>query len=179
MSTPLLILAHAADAHAPAGTISRRLYGLGYGVERRLIGAGDGAQSLGDGLGEAQRLILLWSRGAASANLDAPLRRAQAAGKLSLIRLASSPTPARFRLATRSLPRPGASDAAWRALTEGATAPAPIRDEGRKNYRREPGSRLHGLIVLLAMGAVTAWAAYVADTGFAEQVHALLGALTR
>ena len=98
--------------------------GLGYGVEQLLIGAG-AKQALSVELGQVRRLIVLWSRGAAGANVEAVLRRAEDIGKLSVIRLASSPSPARLKHATRNLPRPSDGDAAWHELTDNVATLAP------------------------------------------------------
>jgi hypothetical protein len=173
MSAPLILLAHAADSSALASAVSRRLAGLGYGVTQFLIGAGV-KPALSVELAQAQRLIVLWSRGAAGANLEAPLRHAEEAGKLSVIQLASAPTPTRFKQAARKLPRPGDSDAAWRGLAENVAPLAPRAQASERAYRREPGSRLHGLLVLVLMGLVLTWAAYVANPDLAAQLNALL-----
>jgi hypothetical protein len=150
MSTPQIILAHAADSNALAGAVNRRLVRLGYGVEQRLIGA---SGRLREDLGQAQRLIVLWSRGAASANPQ--LRRAEQAGKLSVIRLASAPTPARLKRAARKLPRPGDGDAAWRGLTENAATLAPrAKERGR-----------YGLLALALVALVAALAGAAALVG--------------
>ncbi|MEQ1709388.1 MAG: hypothetical protein ABL864_13760 [Terricaulis sp.] len=175
MPAPLIVLAHAADSSAIANNVNRRLSTLGYAVEQHLVGAG--APALNGASNKAQRLIVLWSRGAAGANLDASLRRAEAAGKLSVIRLASSPLPARLKRSARTLPRPGEDDATWRELAENLESPPRHqKEETPEGCLREPGSRLHGLLVLVLVGLVAAWAAYVSNTGFAEQVNALFGA---
>lgn len=164
----MIILAHAADTNALAATVCRRLSGLGYAVEQRLVTSGKGLE---DNIAQAQRLVVLWSKGAASANLDASLKRADQAGKLSIVRLASSPTPARLKRASQRLPRAGESDGAWRRLAENGAAP-PV-SEPRGAHREHPGSRLHGLIVLAAMGLVVVSAAYLASPDFAQNIDTL------
>ncbi len=110
---PLIILANAHDARAPAAMIARRLEGLGYTVDQRSV-----PDAFADDLAGAQRLLLIWSRGAAA---DADLTSKTHAGKLSVVRLASSPSPAKLRGVSVRLPR-GSDAQGWRRLAEGATA---------------------------------------------------------
>jgi hypothetical protein len=143
MAMPRIVLAHAADTKALAEIAARRLTGLGMTVERQPLETLNGAAD------EADRVIVLWSRGAAPA--AASLRRAEASGKLCVARLASAPTPPRLRAHVAALPRPRDSDAAWLAL---AGAPTAASAPSKPEPNAYPGSRWHALLVAALMAAI-------------------------
>lgn len=158
-----IILTHAADTKALAEIAVRRLAGVGVPVERRAIETLNGAAA------EADRLIVLWSRGAASA--EASLKRAEERGKLNIARLASAPTPPRLRAHVVPMPRPRDSDETWRAFAGGVRPEA--KPEPQREVRADPGTGWHALLVAALMSLVVAGAAYGANADFAARVNAL------
>ncbi len=162
-----IVLAHASDTKALAEVAARRLTGLNIEVERRSLDTMNGAMRGVD------RLILLWSRGAAGA--ETLLRRADLADRVCVVRLAVSPTPPRLKAPVIALPRANDSDDAWRALAGIAPArTAPTRVVQRAQPTEHLGVRWHALLVVTLMSAITATAAYVASARFADAIDALL-----
>ena len=114
----------------------------------------------------AHRYIVLWSReGARAPALRAAAKHALRAGKLASVRLDKTPPPVGAASAI-ALPRGRAQAHAWRRLLEQTEMPAAAISE----TRRQPTSRITGLVMLLLMGLVTATAGYYTNTSFAAQV---------
>lgn len=166
-SAPLIILANAPDSRAPAAMIARRLMNLGYAVDQRSI-----PDALDDDLGGAKRLLLIWSRGAAADSADITRH----ASKLSVVQLASSPSPPKLRDLTVRLPR-GGDEGAWRKLAEGkAAAQAPRAAGARASTKAAPtpqrrperkgkswGGVVAGVIALLGLATAVAYFAMSGD----------------
>lgn len=170
-----IILAHAADTAALAAIIDRRFSALGYQVDRLRIDQADPARPrLRETIDEAKRVIVLWSRAAAGGALEAALRQAEDAGKLAVVRLASSPTPPRLRARVSKLPRPSAGDEAWRALADSSARRPHAPPADAPAY---PGSRWHGMLVAVLMAMIAAGAAYETNRSFAARVDALASAI--
>lgn len=159
-STPLIILANATDTKAPAAMIARRLENLGYTVNQRSI-----PDAFGDDIEGPQRLLLIWSRGAAASLECAPKRHA---GKFSVVQLASAPSPAKLRSLSVRLPR-GGDEKAWRLLAEGprtvATADAascrvamaPAREVTAPVLKSRGGLVMALVVAALAAAAIAAF----------------------
>lgn len=166
MTAPLILLVHASDANALATLAARRLQAAGFRVDQCAITA---PAALAQDVNQAQRVIVLWSKGVASAK-DAT-RQLEAIDRLCVVRLASTPTPTRLRSKVHRLPRMNESDASWRAWAQGVET-APTKPKAA-HAQTSPGSRLHGLLVLVVMSLVTMAAAYAAYPPFAAQLRML------
>jgi hypothetical protein len=160
-----IALVHGPDAESIAKLAQRRLTDVGAKVKRRPLAV------LEDAAHDVDRIVVLWSRHAAGA--EQGLRRVAASGRLTIARLASAPTPPRWRAHVRALPRPRDGDNAWRALA----GMRRLTKAERENMGDYPGTRWHALLVVAAMGLLTASAAYASDVGFAARVDAVFAAL--
>jgi hypothetical protein len=163
----LIILAHAPGAAAHADEIAAQLAELGYRIDRDVTAPGAiAARARARRIAAAHRYIVLWSREAAKAPaLRAAAKHALRAGKLASVRLDKTPPPVGAASAI-ALPRGRAQAHAWRRLLEQTEMPAAAISD----TRRQPTSRITGLVMLLLMGLVTATAGYYTNTSFAAQV---------
>lgn len=116
-----IVLAHAADGEALALRVDAALARAGFMVER--VGAQVGRRLGGAALESAHRVVVIWSRAAASSPaLRAAVRRARARGTLVCVPLGSAPPPGAGAKLLRRVPQ---SRAAWRTELGLARAPRP------------------------------------------------------
>lgn len=164
----LVILAHTPGADAHADEIAAQLVALGYAIDRDVTTPGAAAaRARARRIAAAHRYIVLWSREAAKAPaLRAAAKHAMRAGKLASVRLDKTPPPVGGADAI-ALPRGRAQAHAWRRLLEHTEMPAAATADA---HRRQPTSRITGLVMLLLMGLVTATAGYYTNTAFAAQI---------
>jgi hypothetical protein len=172
MSPPLVLLAHAPSAEEHAAEIAVQLAALGYAVDA----LPDAPRARNARLNAAHRLIILWSRDAATApGLRAVARMARAANKLACVRLdGARPPPGVCSKISIRLPRGRTQNRAWQRLLSDRTG-------GRKQTTSTiatrtttsaiPGTRLAGIGAALVMSFVIAASLYVVDSGFAQRVN--------